>query len=104
MTKRNLFAEIKEDFDTLAEERAGKVTLRKQTVNYQPAVEMSAEEVVRVRTKLNVSQPVSARRFRTEAKTIANWEQGRSKPNAQAAILLKLVDRHPELLDEIATL
>lgn len=65
---------------------------------------MTAAEVVRVRTKLNVSQPVFARRFRTEAKTIANWEQGRSKPNAQAAILLKLVDRHPELLDEIATL
>jgi putative transcriptional regulator len=104
MTKRNLFAELKEGFDALAEERAGKVTLRKQTVEYQPPVEMTAEEVVRVRTKLNVSQPVFARRLRTEAKTIANWEQGRSKPNTQAAILLKLVDRHPELLDEIATL
>ena len=104
MTKRNLFAELKEGFDALAEERAGKVTLRTQTVDYQPPVEMSAAEVVRVRTKLNVSQPVFARRFRTEVKTIANWEQGRSKPNAQAAILLKLVDRHPELLDEIATL
>jgi putative transcriptional regulator len=104
MTKRNLFAELKEGFDALAEERAGKVTLRTQTVDYQPPVEMSAAEVVRVRTKLNVSQPVFARRFRTEAKTIANWEQGRSKPNAQAAIPLKLVDRHPELLDEIAML
>jgi putative transcriptional regulator len=104
MTKRNLFAELKEGFDALAAERAGKVTLRKQTVDYQPAVEMSAAEVVRVRAKLNVSQQVFARRFRTEAKTIANWEQGRSKPNAQTAILLKLVDRHPELLDEIATL
>jgi putative transcriptional regulator len=104
MTKRNLFAELKEGFGALAEERAGKVTLRKQTIDYQPPVEMSAAEVIRVRTKLNVSQPVFARRFRTEAKTVANWEQGRSKPNAQAAILLKLVDRHPELLDEIATL
>lgn len=104
MTKRNLFAELEEGFDALAEERTGKVTLRKQTIDYQPPVEMTAAEVVRVRMKLNVSQPVFARRFRTEAKTIANWEQGRSKPNAQAAILLKLVDRHPELLDEIATL
>jgi putative transcriptional regulator len=104
MTKRNVFAELEEGFDALAQERAGKVTLRKQTIDYQPPVEMSAAEVVRVRTKLNVSQPVFARRFRTEVKTIANWEQGRSKPNAQAAILLKLVDRHPELLDEIATL
>jgi putative transcriptional regulator len=104
MTKRVLFAELAEGFDALAEERAGKVTLREQTIDYQPPVEMTAAEVARVRTKFNMSQPVFARRFRTEAKTIANWEQGRSKPNAQAAILLKLVDRHPELLDEIATL
>jgi putative transcriptional regulator len=104
MAKRFLFAELEEGFDALAEERAGKVTLREQTIDYQPPVEMTAVEVVRVRTKFNMSQPVFARRFRTEAKTIANWEQGRSKPNAQAAILLKLVDRHPELLDEIATL
>ena len=102
--KRNLFAELKEGFEALAEEREGKLTLRTQTVEYQGPVEMTAGEVVRVRVKLNVSQSVFARRFRTEAKTIANWEQGRSKPNAQAAILLKLVDRHPELLDEIATL
>lgn len=104
MTKRNLFTELEEGFDALATDRAGKVTLRRQTIEYQPPVEMSAAEVVRVRTKLNVSQPVFARWLRTEVKTIANWEQGRSKPNAQAAILLKLVDRHPELLDEIATL
>lgn len=104
MTKRNLFAELEEGFGALEAERGGKVTLRKQAVEHRPPVEMTAAEVVRVRTKLNVSQPVFARRFRTEAKTIANWEQGRSKPNAQAAILLKLVDRHPELLDEIATL
>lgn len=104
MTKRNLFAELEEGFDALAQERAGKLTLRKQTVDYQAAVEVTATEVARVRAKFNMSQPVFARWFRTEAKTIANWEQGRSKPNAQAAILLKLLDRHPELLDEIASL
>ncbi|UUZ47106.1 type II toxin-antitoxin system MqsA family antitoxin [Massilia sp. B-10] len=104
MTKRNLFAELDEGFDALAEERTGKLTLRTLSIDDQPPVEMTAAEVLRVRTKLNVSQPVFARKFRTGAKTIANWEQGRSKPNAQAAILLKLVDRHPELLDEIATL
>ena len=104
MTKRNLFAELEEGFDALAEERSGKATLRTSTVEYRPPLEITAADVVRVRTKLNLSQPVFARRFRTETKTIANWEQGRSKPNAQAAILLRLVDRYPELLDEIATL
>ena len=104
MTKRNLFAELEEGFDALAEERSGKATLRTSTVEYRPPLEITAADVVRVRTKLNLSQPVFARRIRTETKTIANWEQGRSKPNAQAAILLRLVDRYPELLDEIATL
>lgn len=89
---------------SLVNERAGKVTLRKHSVEDRPAVEMTAAEVIRVRTKLNMSQPVFALRLRTEAKTVANSEQGRSKPNAQAAILLRLVDLHPELLDEIATL
>lgn len=104
MTKRNLFAELMEGFDALEAERAGKATLKKSNVEYKPAPKMTAAEVAKVRNKLNVSQPVFARRLRTEVKTIANWEQGRSSPNAQAAILLKLVERHPELLDEIATL
>jgi putative transcriptional regulator len=104
MKRRNLFLELEEGFDALAAAHAGKLTLKTHTVDYQPPVDMTADEVVRLRTKLNVSQPVFARWFRTEVKTIANWEQGRSKPNAQAAILLRLVDRHPELLDEIATL
>lgn len=104
MAKRNIFAELEEGFGALAEERTGKLTLRTHAVEYKPAPQMTAADVVRVRTKLNISQPVFARRFRTEVKTVANWEQGRSKPNAQAAILLRLVDLHPQLLDEIAVL
>jgi putative transcriptional regulator len=104
MTKRNLFAELMEGFDALENERAGKITLKKTSVAYHPAPKLSAAEVVAVRTKLNVSQPVFARRLRIEAKTVANWEQGVSRPNAQASILIKLVAKHPELLDEIAKL
>lgn len=104
MQKRNLFDEINKGFEALASEREEKITLRRHAVDYVEPVAMSAAEVVRVRTKLKVSQQVFAHRFRTEPKTIANWEQGRSKPNAQAAILLRLLERHPELLDEIASL
>lgn len=104
MSKRNIFTELMEGFDALASEREGKTTLKKTTVEYKPAPEMTAEDVIRLRTKLNFSQHVFARCLRTEVKTIANWEQGRSRPNAQAAILLRLVERHPELLDEIAAL
>ena len=104
MSKRNLFEELKEGFDALEAERAGKLTLRQTVVDYRPVPKMSADEVAQLRRKLNVSQQVFARRLRTEVRTIANWEQGVSSPSAQASILLRLVDRYPQLLDEIATL
>lgn len=65
---------------------------------------MTAEKVRAVREKLRVSQPLFARKLRTTPQTIKNWEQGMAKPNAQAAILLSLIDRNPELIDEIAAL
>ena len=37
----------------------------------------------------------------TNVKTLRNWEQGRSEPNAQAKVLLKLVDADPNLLHSL---
>ena len=65
---------------------------------------MTPEKVWAVREKLKLSQAVFARRLRTQPQTIKNWEQGIAKPNAQAAILLSLIDRNPRLLDEIAAI
>ncbi|MFL6708053.1 MAG: helix-turn-helix domain-containing protein [Massilia sp.] len=104
MTKRNIFDELMGGFDALDQAREGKLTLKRYKVEARPAPAMTPACVKAVRTKLGVSQPVFARQLRTEARTVANWEQGVSKPNAQAAILMKLVERHPDLLEEIATL
>ncbi|GAB3433884.1 transcriptional regulator [Massilia solisilvae] len=104
MTKRNIFAELMEGLDALEGAREGKVTLRKTEVARKAPPEMTAAKVRAVRAKLHVSQPVFALKLRTEPRTIKNWEQGISKPNAQAAILLSLIDRDPKLLDEIAAL
>lgn len=104
MKKRDVFAELVAGFDELKAAREGKVTLKQFAVEYKPAPKMTAAQVVRLRTKLDLSQPVLARKLRTEVKTLKNWEQGRSTPNAQASILLKLVEARPDLLDVIATL
>jgi len=104
MTKRDIFSELMEGFDALEGARAGKVTLRTSKVERKPPPAMTAAQVRAVREKLRVSQPVFARKLRIAPRTMANWEQGVSKVNAQAAILLTLVDRHPELLEEIAAL
>lgn len=104
MTKRDIFAELIDGFDALDAAREEKLTLTHYKVEHKPVPKMTAEGVQAVRAKLRVSQPVFARQLRTERRTIANWEQGISTPNAQATILLKLVDRFPELIKEIATL
>jgi putative transcriptional regulator len=104
MTKRDLFAELTEGFTALADAREKKVTLRRVHVEIKPAPKVTGKEVSRVRAKLNVSQGVFAGYLRTNPKTIQNWEQGKAKPNAQAALLIRYVEKHPEALQEFATL
>lgn len=104
MTKRTVFSDLMEGFDALEEARQGKVTLRTTDVEFKAPPEMTPEKVRALRKKLHVSQPVFASRLRTKPQTVKNWEQGIAKPNDQAAILLALIDRHPTLLDEIASL
>ena len=103
-TKRSLFAELNEGFDALAAERKGKLTLRTHAVEYRVAPAVTAAELVRVRESLNLSRPVFARYLRTNVRTIENWEQGRAKPNAQAALLIKLVEEFPDTVRRLASI
>lgn len=102
MTKRNLFAEIAEGFDALAEERTGKQTLRTHEVEIRPAPVVTADELMALRTRLRLSRPVFAGYLRTNARTLENWEQGRAKPNAQAALLIRLVEKFPDTVERLA--
>ncbi|MBK8760874.1 MAG: hypothetical protein KA806_04085 [Sulfuritalea sp.] len=102
MKKRNLFAEIAEGIDALAEERTGKRSLRTHAVEILPAAEVSAEELLALRERLRLSRPVFARYLRTNPRTLENWEQGRAKPNAQAALLIRLVERYPDTVERLA--
>ena len=101
MTKRNLFAEMTEGFDALASARKGKKTLRTTEVELKPAVEISADELRAIREKLNLSRPVFAGYLRTNPRTLENWEQGRAKPNAQAALLIHLVSSYPDTVSRL---
>lgn len=104
MKKRNLFAEISEGFDALKQEREGKITLRKHTIEVKPAPQVTSSELIALREKMNLSRAVFARHLRTNERTLENWEQGRSKPNAQAALVIKLVERFPETLRQLAAI
>ena len=102
--KRDIFAELVEGLEALADERQGKVTLRSHKVQLPELREISAEELVQIRHKLNMSRPVFAMYLRTNPRTLENWEQGRAKPNAQATALIRLVQKYPETVEHLAAL
>ncbi|MAF04910.1 MULTISPECIES: transcriptional regulator [unclassified Herbaspirillum] len=105
MKKRNLFEELMAGVQDMANEREGKLTLRTSKVKLSPEpVTITAEEIQRVRGKAWVSQAIMARSLRVNPRTYQNWEQGVSRPNAQAAVLLKLVDQDPTLFARISAL
>ena len=64
-----------------------------------------AADVIRVtRERMHLSRAVFARRLRVSTRTVENWEQGRAKPNAQAAALILLVWKFTDTLEKLSTL
>lgn len=102
--KRDIFTELVEGFDALADERQGRVTLRSHKIHLHELGEVSSEELVEIRQKLNMSRPVFAMYLRINPRTLENWEQGRAKPNAQATTLIRLVQKYPETVEHLAAL
>ena len=104
MKKRNLLGEMMDGVQDMKAEREGKLTLRSFKVDATAAPQITAEELVQLRDRLHVSRAVFARYLRTNARTVEGWEQGRAKPNAQAALLIKLVEKYPETVAHLATI
>ena len=63
---------------------------------------MAAKELVRIRQSLKLSRAVFARYLRANERTLENWEQSRAKPNAQAALPIRLVVRYPDTVKRLA--
>ena len=102
--KRNLFDELMEGVDAMKAQREGKITLRSHEVEELPPLEVDAELIRDTRERMHVSRAVFARRLRISMRTLENWEQGRAKPNSQAAALILMVRKFPDTLDKLRAL
>ena len=102
--KRKLFDELMDGVESMEQQRTGKVTLRTHEIDDLPPLKIDADMIRDIREKLHVSRAVFARRLRVSARTLENWEQGRAKPNAQAATLIMMVSQFPDTLDRLSTL
>lgn len=54
-----------------------------------------------VRTKIRLSQQRFAEVIKTPVSTLRDWEQGRFQPSGAVLCLLKIIDKHPELISEL---
>ncbi|MCB8874271.1 type II toxin-antitoxin system MqsA family antitoxin [Acidisoma silvae] len=53
------------------------------------------------RTKLGLSQPEFAARFKMPVGTLRDWEQARVMPPDFAIAYLRVIARHPDMVEEV---
>ena len=105
MAKRDIFSELMEGVAAMKNHREGKLTLRTYKVEVAPLPKVDSKFLRDTRKKLRCSRAVFARKLRINERTLEKWEQGRARPNPQAAALVLLVRRYPDTLarlDELA--
>ncbi len=100
--RRDLFGELVEGLNALAEAREGKRTLRTHPVEFKPPPVLTPEDVITVRKRLRLSRGLFASFLRTNRRTLENWEQGRARPNPQAVLLISLVNKFPDMVERLA--
>jgi putative transcriptional regulator len=104
MSKRSLFAELNQGLSDMRASRKRKLTLRSTRLEAPPIPKLRRGEIRQVRERLGVSQPIFAYMLRVNPRTLQRWEQGQNRPNDQAAVLIRLVERHPEVLRHLERL
>ena len=58
-------------------------------------------DVRQVRKKMGLSQAQFATKFGFPPATLRNWEQGRSRPDAPTRVLLAVIAKHPEAVEDV---
>jgi putative transcriptional regulator len=103
-SKRSLFRELMSGVEAMREHREGRVTLRTHQVEPIALPTLEPDVVRETREALNMSRQVFAFKLGVNPRTLERWEQGRSKPNEQAAALIWLVRKYPDTLKRLESL
>ncbi|MCL4818153.1 MAG: helix-turn-helix domain-containing protein [Vicinamibacteria bacterium] len=102
--RRSLFEELRAGVDAMREHREGRLTLRTHRVEPIALPALAPDTVRETREALHMSRQVFAFKLGVNPRTLERWEQGRSKPNDQAAALIWLVKKYPDTLDRLESL
>ncbi len=67
----------------------------------RPLPAVNSKFIRESRKRMRSSRAVFARKLRIHVRTPEKWEQGRAKPNPQAAALVLLVRKYPDTLERL---
>jgi len=101
MAQRDVFGELMEGVTAKNQRREGKRTLRSYKIDPAALPKVDSKLIRDTRKKLRCSRAVFARKLRINERTLEKWEQGRAKPNPQAAALVLLVRKYPDTLERL---
>ena len=103
-SRRSLFREMMSGVDAMRKHREGRLTLRSHRVEPITLPPLKPKVVRETRESLRMSRQVFAFKLGVNPRTLERWEQGRSKPNDQAAALIWLVRKYPDTLERLESL
>ncbi len=101
LKKRDLFGELMEGVSAMRAHREGRITLRSHQVERLSLPRINQQIIRSTRERLRMSRPAFAYRIGVNPRTLERWEQGRSRPNDQAAALILLVRKYPDTLKRL---
>lgn len=104
VTERSLLRELTSGVRAMRAHRTGRLTLRTHRVEPIALPPLNPRVVRQTREALRMSRQVFAFKLGVNPRTLERWEQGRSKPNDQAAALIWLVRRYPDTLERLESL
>jgi len=64
-------------------------------------VQIPDVDVSEVRHRMGLSQSQFAAKFGFPPATLRNWEQGRARPDAPTRVLLAVIAKHPESVEDV---
>lgn len=102
--KRDLLGEMMEGVQAMRAHREGRITLRSHHSMPLSLPTIDEHTIRSTRERLHMSRNAFAHRLGVNPRTLERWEQGRSKPNDQAAALILLVRKYPDTLTRLEAL
>lgn len=99
--KRNLFSELVRGIEEMKAHKSGKITLRNFQVEKKPKPKVSPSIIRNTREKFHMSRSIFALSLRISPRTLEKWELGETIPNDQAAVLILMVRKYPDMLKRL---